>query len=138
MDRPAQRRDQLFVARQENLARPVAPDKIERNRLVATGAVFLAAAGAVEAVVDFRLQRLRRPGLVEAYVEKRGRLRRDDVGGRIADIDRNDLEVGRLEIPGAGVEDGIEQRVAQSVISPRTGLSARCGIGDVTLPALDW
>ena len=69
LDRPPERLDQLVVARQEDVARPVAPDELEVDGLLAALAVGLPARRAVEPVVDFGLERLGRPAVVEADVE---------------------------------------------------------------------
>src|SRR5262245_42604880 len=77
LDRAGERRDQLLVMGKEDLARRFAPGKLEGDGLVAPCAVFPAAAGAVETVVDLRLQHLDAPRVVEADVECRRRSGRD-------------------------------------------------------------
>ena len=54
-----------------------------------------------------RVQRHRRPVVVEADVEARPRLAGNDVEGGIADIDAGDLEVRRLEVLAAVVERAV-------------------------------
>src|SRR3546814_15535469 len=55
------------------------------------GGEFVTAAGGVEALPQRRIERGTGPGVVEAYVETRRRLRRDQVGRRIPHVDRKSV-----------------------------------------------
>ena len=71
---------------------------------------------------DLRLERFGRPKIVEADVEDEPNLGRNDVGGRIADVDAGDFEVRGLEVGvslierrrGERREQGCERRKSDS------------------------
>ena len=48
--------------------------------------------------------------IVEADIEARARLGRDEIDGGVADIDRSEFEIRRIEVRGAAVERlGVER-----------------------------
>ena len=65
--------------------------------------------------------------IVEADVERGAGLGGDDVGGRIADVDRGDLEVRGVEMLGAARPAARAGAPSSRRIRPGIGLSARCG-----------
>ena len=77
--------------------------------------------------LDLGGERFGRPEIVEADVELEAHFARNDVEGRIADVDRDHFEVGRLEVGVAGIERRREQRRQYRAQAPGLGLSAICG-----------
>ena len=72
--------------------------------------------------------------VVEADVEHARGAGRDDVGGRVADIDAGDLQAGRFEPVAAGVERRGGQR-GQRAHQPVHRIVGAVRIGDVALRA---
>ena len=64
-----------------------------------------------DAPLDLGAERRRRPAVVEAHVEDEAHFAGNDVGRRIADVDADDLEIGRVEVGRAGIERRRLQRV---------------------------
>ena len=95
-----------------------------------------ASAAAAKPRFDLRLQARARPAIVVAAVETRRGLRRNDVPGRIADIDADDLERRWPEMLGAGIERPGLQRM-QELRQSADGIVGEFRIGGVALRALD-
>ena len=72
------------------------------------------------------------PAVVEADVEPGGRLGRNDVEGRIADIDADHLEIGRLKAVAAFVEPRLDQPV-EDADEPRHRVVGKMRIGGMAL-----
>ncbi len=74
-------------------------------------------------------------GVVEADVDGRRRLRRDDVRGRVADVDRGDRQRRGPEVRGARVE-GPRREPVEQAHEPRQRVPRAVGIGGMALLAI--
>src|SRR6266850_641525 len=94
------------------------------------------AGGLRQTPLDQCPQRILRVVIVEADVEFRARLPRDHIAGGVADIDRGEFEVRRLELRAAMIERLVAERHDQRrYIRYRVRCALR--IGDVALGAID-
>src|SRR5712672_396487 len=94
------------------------------------------AGGFGHALLDQRSQRVLCVVIVEADVEFGARLARDHIAGGVADIDRGEFEVRRLELRAAMIERLVAERHDQRrYIRYRVRCALR--IGDVALGAID-
>ncbi len=88
-----------------------------------------------DAPLDLGAQGCRCPCVVEARVEDQPDFGRDDVGRRIADVDADDFEVGRIEIGRPGVKRGRLQRF-ENRRQRADRIVGELRIGDVALLAM--
>src|SRR5262249_49740217 len=84
------------------------------------------------ALLDQHLERSLAVAIIEADVEARTRLARDEIDDGVADIDRGEFQVRSVELRAAVVERSRHQRVHQGD-QPAYGVVGTFGIGDVAL-----
>ena len=100
------------------------------------GVADAVAGGGLAASRSISASRLAVSGVVEADVEARARLGGNDVDGRVADVDRGDLEVRGVEMRGAGVERRRRSGRSSSATSAAHRVVGEVRIGDVALHAV--
>ena len=89
------------------------------------------------ALLDQRLQRIRACAVVEADVEARPRLAGNEVDGLVADVDRGEFQMRRLEIASVPSSSGSACSAAISVDQPADRIVGALRIGDMALLAGD-
>ena len=87
----------------------------------------------LRAALDQRLERDGAVTIVIADVETRPRLARNQIDGFVADIDRGEFEMRRIEMGAAFIERRLQRGNERD--EPADRVVGAMGIGDVTLTA---